>query len=275
SSIPLVDAVISAVLMRARSGRFAGHAPPGCNAPLDFRAPDPDNQRVSSSHAASARNREIFDHHVGHTRDALREWRAGRFRVVLPWLSLSLIVAVAILALVLAFSVDVRPDYAGGGVPRVGDLADALRTWASNLCVLLLHLLIGVATFACLRTLPMQAEHRFGWDRFIHRQLARPTLVGVAGAAAYSMYHLSHTIGARLAAVSRELHRSPGSVLAALLPHAIPELTAVFLPLGATIIVARRNPDRLIAALAVCALVGAVLLAGAAACETWLSPRLL
>ena len=134
---------------------------------------------------------------------------------------------------------------------------------------------IGVATFACLRTLPMQAEHRFGWDRFIHRSLARPTLVAVAGAAVYSMTHLSVTIGARLAAVSRELHQPAANILAALLPHTIPELTAVFLPLGATIIVARRDPDRLIAAMAVCAVIGTVLLAGAAVCETWLSPRLL
>jgi Stage II sporulation protein M len=227
------------------------------------------------SAALTTSNREIYDHHVGRTRDALREWRAERYRTVLPWLGLSLVVAVVILGAVLAFSFALTPDFRGGGVPQLGGVSDALRTWLRNLSVLLLHLLIGVATFACLRTLPMQAEHRHGWDRFIHRSLARPTLVGIAAAAVYSMAHLSITIGARLAAVSRELHHSAANVLAALLPHTIPELTAVFLPLGATLVVARRDPDRLIAAMAVCAAAGTVLLAGAAACETWVSPRLL
>ena len=56
-------------------------------------------------------------------------------------------------------------------------------------------------------------------------------------------------LGISVANVALALHTSPGLLLVALLPHALPELTALFLPLAAWIIASRKGDwDKLLAA---------------------------
>ena len=137
----------------------------------------------------------------------------------------------------------VRPPF------RVGDLADVGTIVGDNLLVLALHAMACVAGFIAGSSLPLQAQARGGSpapvhehggrdrDRVRHR---RDDLL--AGGQAI-------VLGGETAAVAARLHTSPGTLLIVLLPHALIELTALFLPLAAWIIASRRGDwDQLLAA---------------------------
>ena len=71
------------------------------------------------------------------------------------------------------------------------------------------------------------------------------------------------------------LHTSPGVLLAILLPHAIPELTALFLPLAAWIIASRRGEwEQLLAATVVTVAIAVPILVAAAVFEVYAAPHL-
>ena len=68
-------------------------------------------------------------------------------------------------------------------------------------------------------------------------------------ATTFSLSAQAYLIGHTLAGVSGFLHVSPALLLLGVLPHAIPELTALFLPLAAWIIASRRGEwEQLLAA---------------------------
>ena len=69
---------------------------------------------------------------------------------------------------------------------------------------------------------------------------------------------------------------SPGLLILSLLPHALPELVALFLPLAAWIIASRRDDwQDLLAATAVTVAIAVPTLLAAAAVEIWVSPHLM
>ena len=82
-------------------------------------------------------------------------------------------------------------------------------------------------------------------------------------------------LGHTLAGVSAFLRVSPGVLLLGVLPHAIPELIALFLPLAAWIIASRRGEwDQLLAATVVTVAVAVPMLVVAALIEVYVSPHL-
>ena len=97
----------------------------------------------------------------------------------------------------------------------------------------------------------------------------------VACATAFSLSAQAYVIGHTLAGVSGFLHVSPGLLLLGLLPHAILELTALFLPLAAWIIASRRGEwDQLLAATFVTVAIAVPMLVVAALIEVYVSPHL-
>ena len=67
---------------------------------------------------------------------------------------------------------------------------------------------------------------------------------------------------------------SPPLLLLGLLPHALPELTALFLPLAAWTLASRRGAwEDLLAATFVTVAIAVPVLVAAAAVETWVTPR--
>ena len=76
--------------------------------------------------------------------------------------------------------------------------------------------------------------------------------------------------------VSGLLQIGPGTLIVGLLPHALPELTALFLPLAAWMIASRQGRwDDLLAATFVTVAIAVPVLLAAAAVELWVSPELL
>ena len=91
----------------------------------------------------------------------------------------------------------------------------------------------------------------------------------------FSLCTQSYYLGGLASQIAGQLDMSPGLLVVGLLPHALPELVVLFLPLAAWLIASRKDRwDELLAATAVCVLVAVPVLLAAAAVELWVSPQL-
>jgi hypothetical protein len=199
--------------------------------------------------------------------------------VVGRWLAGALAVAVVLLAavLVIAFvrgatgwgTVDQPPFVAGG----VGDVAGVLK---DNLLVLALHAMACVAGFIAGSSLPLQASQHTGRMRAIHERGRPIALALVVCATGFSLTMQAYRIGSAAASDAAALHVSPALLLAGLLPHALPELVALFLPLAAWIVASRRGEwERLLAATFVTVALALPVLIVSAAWEVYAAPHVL
>ena len=123
--------------------------------------------------------------------------------------------------------------------------------------------------------LPLQAAHRQGLSRWGHQHGGRIAIAFVVGATTFSLSAQAYLLGHTLAGVAHFLRVSPGLLLLAVLPHAVPELVALFLPLAAWIIASRRGEwEQLLAATVVTVAVAVPVLVAAAFVEVYVSPHL-
>jgi len=215
----------------------------------------------------------------GDTRAALRRWNTRPGPVVGPWLLGSLAVAVALLLATWAIALVSTPDLTHVGLAGVGAPAtegDYLFILYRNGLVLALHAMACVAGFIAGSSLPLQAEHRHGISRVIHQHGGRVAIVFVSCATMFSLSTQAYLIGHTLAGVSDTLEASPAVLLQGVLPHALPELVALFLPLAAWIIASRRGEwEQLLAATLVTVAIAVPVLAIAAFVEVYVSPHLM
>ncbi|MCW3026010.1 MAG: hypothetical protein JWM29_1442 [Solirubrobacterales bacterium] len=219
-----------------------------------------------------------FAHGVRHTRSTLRAWQQRPGPVLAGWFAGAAAAALGLLAAVWVVGtldngyqqvISLRPPFA------VGDVGNVLIVLRSNLLVLALHAMACVAGFIAGSSLPMQAEHHQGVSRWIHEHGGRIAITFVALATTFSLSAQAYLIGHALAGVSGFLRVSPGLLLLGVLPHAIPELIALFLPLAAWIIASRRGEwDQLLAATFVTVAIAIPILVASAFVEVYVSPHL-
>ena len=219
-----------------------------------------------------------FTHGVRHTRATLRAWQRAPGPVVGRWVAGSAVAAAGLLAAVWIVSsvsggqqqiISLQPPFA------VGDGGDVLNVLRRNMLVLALHAMACVAGFIAGSSLPLQAQHRQGLSRWVHEHGGRIAIAFVVCATTFSLSAQAYLIGRTLAGVSHFLRVSPGLLLLGVLPHAIPELVALFLPLAAWIIASRRGEwEQLLAATAVTVAVAVPVLVAAAFVEVYISPHL-
>jgi stage II sporulation SpoM-like protein len=158
----------------------------------------------------------------------------------------------------------------------VGDGTDVLRILGHNSLVLALHAMACVAGFIAGSSLPLQAQHHTGIQRAIHEHGGRLAILFVAAATTFSLSAQALVLGLSVSRVSAAIYASPGLLILGLLPHAIPELTALFLPLAAWIIAGRRGEwDRLLAATLVTVALAVPVLVISALWEVYVAPHLL
>ena len=92
----------------------------------------------------------------------------------------------------------------------------------------------------------------------------------------FSLSTQAYALGHGAADLAAQLRVSPFVLLIGLAPHALPELTALFLPLAAWTLASRRGAWKdLLAATFVTVALAVPVLVMAAAVETWVAPRLL
>jgi hypothetical protein len=219
-------------------------------------------------------------HGLRRTRSTLAEWRAHPGPVLRAWLLGALAAAALLLGAVVVIAVispaapgDVvltRPPFVAGG-PH-----DLLHILIANGLVLALHAMACVAGFIAGSSLPLQADQHTGRMRVIHERGPAVAIAFVVAATGFSLSLQAYTIGRATAADAAVLHTWPGLLLAGLLPHALPELMALFLPLAAWILASRRGEwDRLLAATFVTVALSVPTLIVAAAWEVYGAPHLL
>ncbi len=219
-----------------------------------------------------------FVHGVRNTRATLQRWQRHPAPVLLSWFAGSALAAGGLLVAVLIVSdldrgaiqvLTLGPPFA------VGDSSNVLTVLSHNLLVLALHAMACVAGFIAGSSLPMQASSRTGVSRWIHEHGGRIAITFVVCATAFSLSAQALILGRTLAGVSHFLRVSPAILLLGVLPHAIPELIALFLPLAAWIIASRRGEwDQLLAACVVTVAIALPILVFAALIEVYVSPHL-
>jgi hypothetical protein len=217
-------------------------------------------------------------HGVRRTRTTLRAWQRRPLPVLGAWVAGSAVAAVGLLLAVLVVSalsagyvqlVQLRPPFA------VGNLGDVASVLSHNLLVLALHAMACVAGFIAGSSLPLQAESKRGVSRWVHQHGGRIAIGFVACATTFSLSAQAYLLGHALAGVAHFMRVSPSLLLLGVLPHAIPELIALFLPLAAWIIASRRGEwDQLLAATVVTVVVALPVLVLAAFVEVYISPHL-
>jgi hypothetical protein len=217
-------------------------------------------------------------HGVRRTRTTLRAWQSRPLPVLGAWFAGSTLAAAALLCAVLVISelftsyaqpVELRPPFA------VGDAGDVASVLSDNVLVLALHAMACVAGFIAGSSLPLQASSKSGVSRWVHEHGGRIAIAFVACATAFSLTAQAYVLGHTLAGVANFLKVSPALLLLGVLPHALIELIALFLPLAAWIIASRRGEwDQLLAATVVTVAIALPMLVLAALIEVYVSPHM-
>jgi hypothetical protein len=133
-----------------------------------------------------------------------------------------------------------------------------------------------VAGFIAGSSLPLEAERRSGLSRWVHDKAGPLAIAFVVAATGFSLVTQALVLGHGASSIAAQLHISPGWLLVGLLPHALPELVALFLPLAAWMIASRRGDwHELLAATVVTVLVAVPMIVAAAYVEVQVTPSVL
>ncbi len=212
------------------------------------------------------------------TRATLDAWNERPGPVVWRWLIASLAISLALLGSVWLVALVSTPDpsvtFLGlGDGPHLGQVVHVV---GRNALVLALHAMACVAGFIAGSSLPLEAQRRSGVWRCIHEKAGPLAIAFVIGATTFSLVTQAFVLGSGTASLAAKLDIGPGLVLIGLLPHALPELVALFLPLAAWILASRQKDwHELLAATVVTVLLATPVLIAAAFVEVYVSPGLL
>jgi uncharacterized membrane protein len=213
------------------------------------------------------------------TKATLRRWNADPWPVLRAWVGWSLVTAATLLCAVWVVARMSQPDATRLALPGVNTEAsakDVFHILLRNGLVLALHAMACVAGFIAGSSVPQQAAARTGLSRKVHERAGTLAIGFVVCATAFSLSTQAYVLGHDASTLSDQFGMSPGALLVGLLPHAIPELTALFLPLAAWVIASRRQSwEELLAATFVTVVLAVPVLIASAFLELYVSPRLI
>jgi hypothetical protein len=213
------------------------------------------------------------------TRGALNRWNDDPWPVLRVWFGGALVVASALLFAVWLIAARSPVDLTRLPIPGLtedpefGDIGHLLLR---NSLVLALHAFACVAGFIAGSSLVLSAESKSGFSKLVHEK-ARPIAFGwVTLVTCFSLLTQAYALGLTGAQLASQLAISPATLVATILPHAIPELVALFLPLAAWTIASRRNEwHDLLAATVVTVAIAVPMLVCSALWEVFVWPRIL
>jgi hypothetical protein len=219
-----------------------------------------------------------FVHGVRATRSTLASWNRHPWKVLRVWIAGSF-AAAALLLLAVGAIAAIAPGTGGADLTPpivVGFPTDVVHIFFKNMLVLAFHAMACVAGFIAGSSLPMQARGKTGVSRWIHERGGRFAIIFVIAATTFSLSAQAYLLGISVANVATVLGTSPGLLLLGLLPHAVPELIALFLPLAAWIIASRSGDwEKLLAATAVTVALAVPILVVTALWEVFVAPHVL
>jgi Stage II sporulation protein M len=224
-------------------------------------------------------NQYVLTHGMRQTRSILERWGEDPWSVLRTWLLGAVLIALGLLCGVTLTASLLKPDYGfhygpttpGGPVP-----ADVAMVLGRNSLVLALHAFACIAGFIAGATLPLTASKKTGFNRVIHEKARPIAFAWVISVTCFSL--VTQTIGLGLvgATIAWDEHISAPLLVLTALPHAVLELTAVFLPLAAWTIASRRGQwDQLLAATFVTVAMAIPMLIVAATWEVYVWPQIL
>jgi hypothetical protein len=213
------------------------------------------------------------------TRAALRRWNAAPLAAVGPWLLGAAAISAGLLWSVLVIAHATTPDATGYLLPGLNTPASfgsLGRVLFRNSLVLALHAMACVAGFIAGSSLPLQAAHHRGFMRTLHEKAGPAAIAFVGAATAFSLGTQAYVLGSGASTIAHQLDIGRGTLMLTLLPHAVPELIALFLPLAAWMLASRRGAwNELLAATAATTAIAVPVLLLAANIEVFVWPRLL
>lgn len=210
------------------------------------------------------------------TRATLRRWQRRPLSAVGPWALASLGIAVLLLTTTWVVALVSVPDPGYFARRAAGAWDDFGFILYRNGLVLALHTMACVAGFIAGSSLPIVAEGHSGWWRRVHDRAGRLAMAFVGAATLFSLSTQAYALGLTAADVADAHGVSPALLMLSLLPHAVPELCALFLPLAAWLLASRRQAwNELLAATFVTTAIAVPVIVAAAAVEVWLSPHVL
>ena len=213
------------------------------------------------------------------TRSTLRRWNESPWPVVRSWTVGAAMVAATMLTGMLVVASVALADPTPLWIAGLTDPADLWNVGAilfRNSLVLALHAFACVAGFIAGASLPLQAARREGFSRWVH-QKARPIALGwVVLVTCFSLITQTYILGSDGSTIAAQLGISPGLLLLTVIPHALPELIALFLPLAAWTIASRRDEwNQLLAATFATTAIAIPILVASATWEAYVWPLIL
>src|SRR3954469_13332903 len=178
------------------------------------------------------------------TRATLARWNGAPWPVLWRWTRLSGGVACGLLLSVLLVAKLSTPDATPLRLPGVGippSMEYVAIIFGRNLLVLALHAMACVAGFMAGASMPELAAAPSGLSRAIHEHAGRFAILFVIAATLFSLATQAYVLGSVTATLSAQHDIAPALLIVGLLPHALPELMALFLPLAAWTIASRRG----------------------------------
>jgi hypothetical protein len=213
------------------------------------------------------------------TRGTLQRWNSRPLAIVGPWFAGAVAVCAALLAAVLLVAAASTPDLTGIALPGLTTpptLHDVRHVLFRNSLVLALHSMACVAGFIAGSSLPLEAERYSGRWRTIHDKAGPLAIAFVIAATTFSLATQAYLLGGAASTLAAQNGLPVALLLVGILPHAVPELIGLFLPLAAWIIASRRGAwHELLAATFVTTAIAVPLVLAAAFVEVYVSPHLI
>jgi hypothetical protein len=227
----------------------------------------------------SAVNQSVFSHGMQDTRETIDAWSGHPWRVLRGWLALSVTIALTLLAATWFVAGLVTPDITPFHLPGLTESSnpgDLLPILYRNSLVLALHATACIAGFIAGASMPIAAAERSGISRWIHVKAGELAILFVAAVTLFSLSTQALYLGFQGSTLAYQFHISRFELILSVLPHAIPELTALFLPLAAWLIASRRGEwNQLLAATFITVALAIPTLLVAATIEVYVWPHIL
>jgi hypothetical protein len=227
----------------------------------------------------STANQHVFSHGMQDTRATLELWSQRPWQVLRAWIALAVAVALTLLGAVWVVAGMMTPDLtpvhvAGLTYPNGAD--DLLPILWRNSLVLALHGTACIAGFIAGASMPIAAAQRTGFSRWVHVKAGEFAILFVGAVTLFSLSTQALYLGFLGSTIAFQLEISNLELILSVLPHALPELTALFLPLAAWLIASRRGEwNQLLAATLITVLLAIPVLILAAAIEVYVWPQIL
>jgi uncharacterized membrane protein SpoIIM required for sporulation len=227
----------------------------------------------------SVANQHVFSHGMQDTRETIDAWSERPWAVLRGWLALSVAIAICLLIATWFVAGLVTPDITPIHLPGLTEAShpgDLLPILYRNSLVLALHATACIAGFIAGASMPIAAAQRTGISRWIHVKAGELAILFVCAVTIFSLSTQALYLGFQGSTIAYQLHISRLELMLSVLPHAIPELTALFLPLAAWLIASRRGEwNQLLAATVVTVALAVPTLVIAATIEVYVWPHIL